>query len=101
MMFITPMPPTTSEMPAIAPRNTVNVLATLVIAERMSACDCTVKSSLSPTPILCRVRSLALMAFMAVSTLSELVADTSIVETDFWLPMRELDRRAMAVVMGT
>jgi len=36
MMFITPMPPTTSEMPAIAPRNTVKVLVMLVAADRIS-----------------------------------------------------------------
>ena len=83
MMFITPMPPTTSEMPAIAPRKTVKVVVTLVAVDSMSVCDCTVKSSLSPTPILCKVRSLAVIAAMAVSMLSELIAETSIVETDF------------------
>ena len=45
MMFMMPIPPTASEMPAMPPRKMVRVSATSVAAARVSCWLVTVKSS--------------------------------------------------------
>ena len=45
MMFITPMPPTSSEMPAMPPSSTVSVLSTEVAVLRRDCSGVMVKSA--------------------------------------------------------
>jgi len=53
MMFMMPMPPTSSEMPAIPPRKMVSTLVMVCAVLRKSFCEKTVKSS---TPMAVRWR---------------------------------------------
>ena len=57
MMFITPMPPTSSEMPAIPPSSTVSVLSTEVAVESSCCCDSMVKSALADVVMWWRLSS--------------------------------------------
>ena len=62
IMFITPMPPTSSEMPAIAPRNTTKVLVVSSSASIVSSWLVTVKSFSSVSRW--RSRSTAVISFI-------------------------------------
>ena len=45
MMFITPMPPTSNEMPAMPPSRMVRVWSTEVAVDTSDACEAMVKSA--------------------------------------------------------
>ena len=76
MMFITPMPPTSSEMIAMPASITVMVLSTEVAAERIDSCVAIEKSasSLALTP--CRLRSSVSASWYAADSVSSTVAFT-------------------------
>ena len=57
MMFMTPMPPTSSEMPAMPPRRIVNVRSTEVAVERTDCSDVIVKSASDAVVMSCAARS--------------------------------------------
>ena len=59
MMFITPIPPTRSEMPAIPPSRTVSVLSTDVAVLTRDVSGMMVKSALAVVVTECRLRSSA------------------------------------------
>ena len=68
MMFMMPMPPTSSETPAIAPSSTVITREVAVAASAISCCVRTVKSSSRPGRMLCRCRSNEMICCWAAST---------------------------------
>ena len=80
IMFITPMPPTSSEMPAIAPRNTTKVLVVSSSAWIVSSWLVTVKS-FSPISRW-RSRSTAVISFIvscdALSSLALTLMESTI-----------------------
>ena len=61
MMFMMPMPPTTSETPAMSESRTISVRVVSVRRSAISSCVRTVKSSGSPAMSLWRRRSASLI----------------------------------------
>ena len=59
MMFITPMPPTSSEMPAMPPSRTVSVLSTEVAVLTSEVSGVMVKSASVESVMACRLSSSA------------------------------------------
>ena len=68
MMFMMPMPPTSSDTPAMPASSAVIVRVVSVRMAAISSSVRTMKSSVSPGMILCRVRSTSSMAVLASAT---------------------------------
>jgi len=75
-MFITPMPPTSSEMPAIPASSTVSVLSTDVAAEISDAWVVMVKSAALVVVMLCSCRSVWFASWYAADRVEALCAST-------------------------
>ncbi len=76
MMFITPMPPTSSEMIAMPASITVSVSSTEVAADRIDCCVAIEKSAFAAVVMLCVFRSSALASWYAAESVAADVAFT-------------------------
>ena len=97
MMFMIPIPPTSSEIPPIAPSSSVNVPVTELRAASVSFWFVTVKSALAGSAMLWRCRRMLLTSLVVTSIVSLDVALMTICETWFRRPVRTCS----AVVSGT
>ena len=96
MMFMIPMPPTSSDTPAIAPSRIVIVFVVEVAISMISCWLRTWKSSSAPARIRCRCRSSAARSSITTATCSALSTCTVIARNES-VPVS----RTMALVHGT
>ena len=104
MIFIMPMPPTSSEMPATAARNAVNKLVIVVSVERNDAWFSTLKSSSVPSTLRSwRSRSSVAMRVCTLAMSALLITEMAIDDTRQPLPsgVRAPKSCCCAVVIGT
>ena len=76
MMFITPMPPTSSEMTAMPPSMIVRVSSTEFAALRIDCCVAIEKSALAAVVISCRLSRSASASWYAADSVDADVAFT-------------------------
>ncbi|MFH1501470.1 MAG: hypothetical protein ABIG03_00340, partial [Candidatus Eisenbacteria bacterium] len=90
MMFMMPIPPTSSEMAAMPPRKTVKTPVIWLATSVNDSCDITLKSSSASERMSWRERRMEVTSVMALATCSE-----STTATEIWLISSRAFERVM------